>query len=93
VTLGERVCVSHDEQDGTVKGSHGRDWPAAVLNEALERRLAALANPVLRQIALLRLEGYTNSEIADQLTVTERTIERRTERIRDKWMSYEDGGL
>ena len=63
-----------------------------MLNEALERRLAALANPVLRQIALLRLEGYTNSEIAGQLAVTERTILRRTERIRSKWLSYDDGG-
>ena len=66
---------------------------AAVLNEALERRLAALANPELREIALLRLEGYTSAEIANRLSVTERTIERRMERIRNKWMSYDDGGI
>jgi RNA polymerase sigma factor (sigma-70 family) len=64
---------------------------AAVLNEALERRLEALANPELRQIALWRLEGYTNREIADRLDMTERSVERRTERIRDKWLSYNDG--
>ena len=50
---------------------------AAVLNEALERRLEALADPELRQIALWRLEGYTNREIADRLDCTERSVERR----------------
>jgi len=66
---------------------------AAVLNEALERRLEALADPELRQIALWRLEGYTNREIADRLDCTERSIERRLERIRSKWTSYDDGAL
>jgi RNA polymerase sigma factor (sigma-70 family) len=63
---------------------------AAVLNEALERRLDALADPELRQIALLRLEGYTNLEIADAIDMTERSVERRTERIRKKWLTYDD---
>jgi RNA polymerase sigma factor (sigma-70 family) len=63
---------------------------AAVLNEALERRLEVLADPELRRIALLRLEGYTNREIADRLDCTERSIERRMERIRAKWMSCTD---
>jgi RNA polymerase sigma factor (sigma-70 family) len=63
---------------------------AAVLNEALERRLEALADPELRQIALLRLEGYTNREIADQFDCTERSIERKLERIRSKWSLYDD---
>jgi RNA polymerase sigma factor (sigma-70 family) len=66
---------------------------AAVLNEALERRLVALADPELRQIALWRLEGYTNREIADRLDCTERSIERRLERIRSRWISYDKGGL
>ena len=63
---------------------------AALLNEALERRLEALADPELRRIALWRLEGYTNREIADRLDCTERSVERRMERIRGKWTSYDD---
>ena len=63
---------------------------AALLNEALERRLAVLEDPELRQIALWRLEGYTNREIADRLDCTERSVERRMERIRSKWTSYDD---
>jgi len=64
---------------------------AAVLNEALERRLESLGNNELRQIALFRLEGFTNKEIADQLDCTERSVERKLERIRSKWTSYGDG--
>ncbi len=62
---------------------------AALLNEALERRLMALADPDLRRIALLRLEGYTNREIADLHGCTERSVERRMERIRSKWTAYD----
>ncbi len=66
---------------------------AALLNEALECRLEALADPELRRIALWRLEGYTNREIADQLDCTERSVERRMERIRSKWTSFDVRGL
>jgi DNA-directed RNA polymerase specialized sigma24 family protein len=52
---------------------------ASALNEALERRLAALADPELRQLALWRLEGFTNREIADRLDCTERSVERKLE--------------
>ena len=58
---------------------------AAVLNEALEQRLQALPDPELRQIALGKLEGWTNREIADRQGCTERTIERKLERIRARW--------
>ena len=51
---------------------------AAAFNDELERRLRALGDPVLRQIALCKLEGYTNKEIARELdNCTERTIERK----------------
>jgi RNA polymerase sigma factor (sigma-70 family) len=63
---------------------------AAVLNEALERRLASLDDAELRQIALWRLEGFANREIADRLDCTERSVERRLERIRSRWTSYVD---
>ena len=63
---------------------------AVVLNEALERRLEALADAELQQIALWRLEGYTNREIADKLGCVERTVERRLELIRETWRSFDD---
>jgi RNA polymerase sigma factor (sigma-70 family) len=95
-------------REATIADSDGADSPdwaleqlnaatpspaeAALLNEALERRLEVLADPELRQIALWRLEGYTNREIADRLDCTERSIERRMERIRHKWSSHDDAG-
>ena len=63
---------------------------AALLNEALERRLESLADRDLRQIALWRLEGYSNREIALELDCTERSVERKLERIRSKWTSCDD---
>jgi len=63
---------------------------AALLNEALERRLESLADSGLRQIALWRLEGYSNREIAERLNCTERSVERKLERIRSKWSVCDD---
>lgn len=64
---------------------------AAILNEALERRLQALEDPELQQIAAFKLEGWTNPQIAERLAYTERTIERRLDRIRRIWTSFDDG--
>jgi RNA polymerase sigma factor (sigma-70 family) len=63
---------------------------AALLNEALEGRLRKLADPELRQIALRKLEGYTNHEIAALCHCTQRTIERKLERIRARWETSAD---
>jgi RNA polymerase sigma factor (sigma-70 family) len=68
---------------------------AAILSEALERRLEALADLELRQIAVWKLEGLTDAEIADRLEppVSVRTVERKLKRIRDKMTSFDDGAL
>lgn len=58
---------------------------ALLLNEALERRLRGL-DAQRRTVALLKLEGYSNGEIASKCDVTERTIERWLERIREQWL-------
>ncbi len=43
---------------------------AALLNEALVQRFQALREPELRLIAQKKLEGYTNQEIADELSAS-----------------------
>jgi RNA polymerase sigma factor (sigma-70 family) len=64
---------------------------AAAFNDELERRLRALGDPVLRRIALFKLEGYTNKEIARELdNCTERTIERKLARIRTRWAGCDE---
>jgi DNA-directed RNA polymerase specialized sigma24 family protein len=63
---------------------------AALLNDALEKRFQLLNDPGLRQIALWKLEGYTNNEIAGKLECTLRTVERKLERIRSYWGTRDD---
>jgi RNA polymerase sigma factor (sigma-70 family) len=63
---------------------------AAALNEALERRLQDLPEPDLRQVALMRLEGYTNREIAQALRCGERSVERKLNLIRRRWEAASD---
>ena len=76
-----------------MEGSSPTPVEAAILNEELERRLQALGDrdPVLRQVALLKLEGYTNSQIATAIGKVERTVERKVEQIRTKWSTFEGG--
>jgi DNA-directed RNA polymerase specialized sigma24 family protein len=52
--------------------------------EGLLRRLAE-QDPKLREIALLRLQGYTVEEIAARIGYVERTVKRKLDRIRDIW--------
>ena len=66
-------------------GSEPTPELAAMLVENTQQLLAALDDDNLRQIACLKLEGWTNDEIAQQLDCVRRTVERRLERIREKW--------
>ncbi len=59
---------------------------AAQVAEECERRLALL-NDRERQTTVLKLQGFTNQEIADQMVCTVRTVERRLAAIRRIWTS------
>jgi DNA-directed RNA polymerase specialized sigma24 family protein len=58
---------------------------AAMISEECGRLLAALGEETLRAVALAKLEGYTNREIAERLELSEPTIERKLRRIRNAW--------
>lgn len=45
-----------------------------------------LPEPMLRSVALMRLEGLTLDEIASALGVVPRTVERKLARIRELWL-------
>ena len=64
---------------------------AAVLNEALEERLGALDDPRMRSLALQKLEGWTNAEIALSIGRTERAVERKLKLIRECWRDKDPG--
>lgn len=54
-------------------------------NECLYRALKPLGDKRLLEIVLLRLEGYSNREIAVKLDSSERTIERKMKVVRSRW--------
>jgi DNA-directed RNA polymerase specialized sigma24 family protein len=55
---------------------------AAVLAEEVEMLLGRLREPAVRQVAVLKLEGYTNAEIASRQGCSIPTVERRLAIIR-----------
>lgn len=56
----------------------------ATLAEEYGNLLGQLDEP-FQQIAILKMEGYTNREIAERLDVALRTVERRLDHIRQSW--------
>lgn len=53
--------------------------------EELASRLAELNDETLRSVAVWKMEGYTNQEIAARLDCTLRTVERKLQLIRQLW--------
>jgi DNA-directed RNA polymerase specialized sigma24 family protein len=62
---------------------------AAQVADQFQGLLDRLADPVLQSIALWKMEGFTNQEIAAKLSETrrhhERTVERKLKLIREVW--------
>jgi len=58
---------------------------AAMLAEEYRCRLAQLDDPQLQALAVAKMEGYGNREIAERLDCSQRTVERRLRLIRAKW--------
>jgi RNA polymerase sigma factor (sigma-70 family) len=58
---------------------------AAQVAEQTRRLLDVLDSDELRTVAVCKMEGYSNREIAEKLGVVERTVERKLDRIRKFW--------
>jgi DNA-directed RNA polymerase specialized sigma24 family protein len=70
--------------DQLISGKPGPEV-LVVFEEQSRSLLESLRNDELRRIASSRIEGYTVEEIAVQMSVTTRTIERKLQLIRDAW--------
>ena len=57
---------------------------AQVVDEC-RRLLDSLGDEGLRMVVLLRMEGYSNDQIAERLGYGLRSVERKLERIRKRW--------
>jgi len=62
---------------------------AAEMAEACRRLLDGLPDRESRTLAVAKLEGYDNREIADLLDCSVRTVERRLQLIREIWRAEE----
>jgi len=63
---------------------------AAMMAEECQRLLDALDDDDLRQVAISRMEGYNNDEIAGQLGCARRTVARRLDLIRQTWLAAQE---
>ncbi|MEZ6057198.1 MAG: ECF-type sigma factor [Planctomycetaceae bacterium] len=75
--------------DAGINQFQGGDLPpdvAAEVTESCDQLLNAIAGENLRSIVLLKWQGATNRQVADELECTERTVERKLERIRRIWV-------
>jgi DNA-directed RNA polymerase specialized sigma24 family protein len=63
---------------------------AAQVAEEYRRLLDALGDDILRKVAVWKMEGNTNEEIAKKLGCQARTVERKLRAIRHTWSASRD---
>jgi DNA-directed RNA polymerase specialized sigma24 family protein len=64
---------------------------AAQVADEVQRLLGMLPKEEVRSVAVLKLEGYTNAEVADRLGCALATVERRLNLIRSMWKGSAPG--
>jgi DNA-directed RNA polymerase specialized sigma24 family protein len=78
-----------DNSDLPIVAVLAEDAPAAdvaeMMADEMRRLLQMLPHDELRAIAIAKMDGYTNLEIADKLGCAMRTVERRLSYIRTIW--------
>jgi DNA-directed RNA polymerase specialized sigma24 family protein len=87
--LGEAKLEGADPDAGGAFAQVVGDEPspefAAMVAEEFRLRLEGLKDDSLRQVALMRMEGYANEEIAARLDISLRSVERKLDAIRKRW--------
>jgi DNA-directed RNA polymerase specialized sigma24 family protein len=89
--VGEAALAGGDPDEGRagldqVAGREPTPAFAAMVVDECRHLLQLLGDESLRQVALLRMEGYSDSEIAARLGCGLRTVGRKLELIRKTWM-------
>jgi DNA-directed RNA polymerase specialized sigma24 family protein len=86
--LGEADLARGSGDDRAFEDIIGREPTpqlAAEMAEQCHRLLELLQDEDLRSIALLKMEGYTNDEIAARLDCVRSTVQRKLNLIRSRW--------
>jgi DNA-directed RNA polymerase specialized sigma24 family protein len=90
VVLGSALAAGPDSEADAmaqVIGPEPSPEFAAQVAEECGRRLNGLPDESLRAVALMKMEGYTNDEIADRLGCDPRTVTRKLNLIRKAWLA------
>lgn len=69
----------------TIAGEQPTPQFALEVAEQVDLLLGQLADEQLREIAVMKLEGYTNQEIAEHFDIAVRSVARKLARIRIEW--------
>ena len=89
--VGEAALDAADPEAGRwleqVVGREPTPTFAAQVVDECRRLLESLGDEGLRTVALLRMEGYSNDEIAERLGCGLRSVERKLARIRKRWLA------
>ena len=90
VLVGSAQAGGEDDTDGAgleqVVGQEPTPQFAAMVADECRRLLVALDDETLRQVALLRMEGYSDQEIAARVDCSLRTVSRKLALIRKAWL-------
>ncbi|TWU33727.1 ECF-type sigma factor [Novipirellula artificiosorum] len=87
---GESVFVDAHSDDrqlgiGSVAGGEPSPELSAELAEACQTLLDQLGDEQIKQIAIMRMDGFLVDEIAERLDLSKRAVERRLQLIRRIW--------
>ena len=79
--------MDHSREPGTVTGCHGTTGSTSAVScwKLWRGQDSAHLVLLLRMIALWKLEGFTNEEIAKRIGFAQRTVANRLELIRKIW--------
>lgn len=91
VPMGINLLGANDEaSQGTLIGAEPTPELAAQAADEYRRLLDLLGDESLRQVAIRKMEGYGNHEIAEMLECSRRTVARKLEAIRILWSQEPD---
>ncbi len=85
--------VDDDDQDNALAQACSKEpepESATIIQDQFQRLLNSLSDPTLQKIALWRMDGLSNGEIAQKMGCVVRTVERKIERIRLIWEEIGD---
>jgi DNA-directed RNA polymerase specialized sigma24 family protein len=84
-SLDDNQPASEQQTLAQIVGKEPTPEFAAMMADECRRLLQKLDDPQLRELAVAKMEGYSNEEIARRLECSLRTVERRLRLIRKEW--------